>query len=248
MELIYRRIYGARITVLHVDVAGGGNRDLPTISIRDCMEHMKQQLGNDLHWNESSTSTTSVSKPPLRHISKARSTMSASLAKFQQMSDEAAKANVNDVFSPNWTPPKFDRSAPDYGRPKHGSLTEKRGIAAGNHISREIIQLCELINEFGDPQPDGTVIITFGKLFDIYTYVSDKECPQRVQSNVRLTSTTFQVVGMLLRARRHKIVDFAGEMLYQRQDENVKITMLLPIDKVRLLYTQSNDPALCLQH
>ncbi|CDW55546.1 Costars domain containing protein [Trichuris trichiura] len=152
--------------------------------------------------------------------------MSVALAKFQQMSDEAAKANVNDVFSPSWTPPKFDRNDPDYGRPKHGSLTEKRGIAAGNHISREIIQLCELISEFGDPQPDGTVTITFGKLFDVYTYVSDK-------------------VG---KARRHKIVDFAGEMLYQRQDENVIIRMLLPMEKIRSMYTQSNDPALCLKH
>ncbi|KFD55038.1 hypothetical protein M513_03956 [Trichuris suis] len=220
MELIYRRIYGAKITVLYVDVTGGSN-DLPAFAIRnDHMDRVKQSFVDDTHWLKSSNSNAVASKPPLRPISKTRSTMSASLAKFQRLSDEAAKANVSDVFSPSWTPPKFDRNAPDYGRPKHGSLTEKRGIAAGNHISREIIQLCELISEFGDTHPDGTVTITFGTLFEVYTHV----------------------------ARRHKIVEFAGEMLYQRQDENVIIKMLLPIDKIRLMYTQSNDPALCLKH
>ncbi|KHJ48695.1 hypothetical protein D918_00997 [Trichuris suis] len=134
MELIYRRIYGAKITVLYVDVTAGSN-DLPAFAIRnDHMDRVKQSFVDDTHWLKSSNSNAVASKPPLRPISKTRSTMSASLAKFQRLSDEAAKANVSDVFSPSWTPPKFDRNAPDYGRPKHGSLTEKRGIAAGEYL------------------------------------------------------------------------------------------------------------------
>lgn len=55
-------------------------------------------------------------------------------------------------------------------------------------------------------QADGSYVIKFGKLFNAYTRISDK------------------VVGMLVRARRHGFVKFEGEMLYQRQDEDVLIT------------------------
>lgn len=55
-----------------------------------------------------------------------------SLAKFKKLDEDAqATYYTDDVYSPFWTPPKFDKNAPDYGRPKKGSLTEKRGIEAG---------------------------------------------------------------------------------------------------------------------
>lgn len=59
----------------------------------------------------------------------------------------------------------------------------------------------------------------------------------------------FQVVGMLLRARKHGIVAFDGEMLYQRQDEKVPITLLKPLAAVQEAYAQSMDPAkvLCMK-
>ena len=60
----------------------------------------------------------------------------------------------------------------------------------------------------GDEQPDGTVAVTFGRLFERYTRISNK------------------VVGMLLRARKQNLVDFEGEMLFQRRDDNVVITLL----------------------
>lgn len=43
----------------------------------------------------------------------------------------------------------------------------------------------------------------------------------------------FQVVGMLLRARKHRMVDFEGEMLYQRRDEDVIITLLLSDEELK---------------
>lgn len=135
----------------------------------------------------------------------------------------------DDVFSPNWTAPKFDKSAPDYGRPKKGSLTEKRGIEAGKHICKEILCLCEIIAEHGRLQSDGTCIIEFGQLFRIYTRISDK------------------VVGMLLRARRHKMVQFQGEMLYQGQDERTVVTLLKSLSEVKLFYEATDDPAHCVK-
>ena len=59
----------------------------------------------------------------------------------------------------------------------------------------------------GDEQPDGTVVVTFGRLFERYTKISNS-------------------YGMLLRARKQNLVDFEGEMLFQRRDVNVVITFL----------------------
>ncbi|KAL1244028.1 Actin-binding Rho-activating protein [Trichinella spiralis] len=206
------RIYGTNTVVLLVDVTGDHLRR-PRLKIRPDTA-MDTWSGNfavrspEMDNSAQTTQQQSTTARPRRKV-KSKSTMSVSLAKFQQMTLEAEKAAVkDDVFSPLWKPPKFDRHDPDYGRPKKGSLTEKRGIAAGHHISREIIQLCELISEFGARNDDGTTTITFGKLFEIYVYVSDK------------------VVGMLLRARRHKIVDFQ--------------------DQVRLLYSSTDDPSWCV--
>ena len=93
-----------------------------------------------------------------------------------------------------------------YGRPPEGSLTEARGIKAHLHVHREIEQLCEIIKQFGVEVKDGW-LITFGQVFNIYVTISDK------------------VVGLLLRARKHGLVDFEGEMLYQRRDEGVTICL-----------------------
>ena len=35
-------------------------------------------------------------------------------------------------------------------------------------------------------------------------------------------------MGMLLRARKHKLLEFDGETLYQRQDDHVPILLLYP--------------------
>uniref|UniRef100_A0A8D0C7C0 Costars domain-containing protein n=1 Tax=Salvator merianae TaxID=96440 RepID=A0A8D0C7C0_SALMN len=55
---------------------------------------------------------------------------------------------------------------------------------------------------------DGHVRITFKQLFDRYVTISNK------------------VVGVLLRARKHGLVDFEGEMLWQGKDDDVIITLL----------------------
>jgi len=38
---------------------------------------------------------------------------------------------------------------------------------------------------------------------------------------------------MLLRARKYGLVDFEGECLFQRQDDDVIITLLYPASKVK---------------
>lgn len=84
-------------------------------------------------------------------------------------------------------------------RPVAGSLTDIRGRKAKAHILKEVVELCEIIYQEGTPCRDHPEIIaiTFGDLFNIYTHINDK------------------CVGLLLRARKQKYVDFEGECLFQ---------------------------------
>lgn len=56
----------------------------------------------------------------------------------------------------------------------------------------------------------------------------------------------FQLVGMLIRARKYKLVDFEGEMLYQRQDDHKIIRLLKPIEEIRRIAVYSGDPVKCI--
>ncbi|NXI72067.1 ABRA protein, partial [Anseranas semipalmata] len=95
-----------------------------------------------------------------------------------------------------------------YGRPKEGTKTAERAKRAEAHIHREIRDMCFIIESMAKPRPDGKIQVTFGELFERYVRISDK------------------VVGILLRARKHGLVDFEGEMLWQGRDDNVIITLL----------------------
>ncbi|KFP34253.1 Actin-binding Rho-activating protein [Colius striatus] len=95
-----------------------------------------------------------------------------------------------------------------YGRPKEGTKTAERAKRAEAHIHREIRDLCFIIESMARPRPDGKIQVTFGELFERYVRISDK------------------VVGILMRARKHGLVDFEGEMLWQGRDDNVIITLL----------------------
>ncbi|NXK16442.1 ABRA protein, partial [Arenaria interpres] len=95
-----------------------------------------------------------------------------------------------------------------YGRPKEGTKTAERAKRAEAHIHREIRDMCFIIESMAKPRPDGKIQVTFGELFERYVRISDK------------------VVGILMRARKHGLVDFEGEMLWQGRDDNVIITLL----------------------
>uniref|UniRef100_A0A3P9KCP5 Actin-binding Rho-activating protein n=1 Tax=Oryzias latipes TaxID=8090 RepID=A0A3P9KCP5_ORYLA len=94
-----------------------------------------------------------------------------------------------------------------YGRPKDGSKTAERGDRAQKHIHREMEEMVWIIRDMGFKDKEGRTIITFGRLFERYVKISDK------------------VVGILLRCRKHKMLDFEGEMLWKGQDDDVIITL-----------------------
>lgn len=95
-----------------------------------------------------------------------------------------------------------------YGRPPEGSKTEQRGKDAHSHVEKEVEELCLIIRSTGQKGEDGHVSVTFGQLFETYVTISNK------------------VVGILLRARKHGLVHFEGEMLWQGKDDDVVITLL----------------------
>ncbi|CAN7996168.1 unnamed protein product [Ixodes hexagonus] len=146
-----------------------------------------------------------------------RPALSSKVAMFQKKAEEHQQGQMENPFS-EWEGAShreaLSKDDPRYGHPPEGSKSEKRGKQAGCLVSSEIRVLCENLHEFGTAQDDGTVAITFGELFQLYQSISNK------------------VVGMLLRARKHGLVDFKGEMLFQRRDDDVVITLIKPLHEL----------------
>jgi len=99
--------------------------------------------------------------------------------------------------------PKWKIGSAEYGKPV--GLTAVRAEKAKKYIDREIKTLIDIIFRIGRPAKDGHVLIDFGHLFQTYASISTN------------------LVGYLIRARRRKLVEFPGEMLWQRRDDHVLI-------------------------
>lgn len=89
-----------------------------------------------------------------------------------------------------------------------------------------MIDLCSIIHDEGrvvTGEPDLREI-TFGELFQIYIHINDK------------------VLGLLLRARKHELLTFEGECLFQKFHDHVSIFLLRPITKIReIMKEKQND-------
>ncbi|VVC41616.1 Costars domain [Cinara cedri] len=155
------------------------------------------------------------------------------VSKFNQQADSHSKSQTlnpfSDQFKQSRSPsPRFSQE--EYGKPVAGSKTDLRGRKAKTHICREILELCTVIHDVGtykaqkripnddddddDIEDDGTIIVSFGELFQIYTKISDK------------------VVGLLIAAKRRGFVYFDREILFQRRDDDVLIALLKPISEI----------------
>ncbi|KAG7300138.1 hypothetical protein JYU34_015688 [Plutella xylostella] len=119
--------------------------------------------------------------------------------------------------------PTFSKE--EYGKPIPGSMTEFRGAQAQARVCNEMKELCQIIHDYGKTPPKGmfppeldsaTKVISFGELFTIYTVISDK------------------LVGILIRTRKHQLTYFEGEVLFQKQDDDVPIFLMMPIADIRV--------------
>ncbi|XP_069477599.1 actin-binding Rho-activating protein [Ambystoma mexicanum] len=133
--------------------------------------------------------------------------------KWQKWADHHITNQKLNPFSDEFDPElalstRLRKGDEGYGRPKEGSKTAERARRAEAHIHREIDDMCFIISTMAEPGTNGMVQITFGELFDRYVRISDK------------------VVGILMRARKHGLLHFEGEMLWQGRDDHVIITLL----------------------
>ncbi|XP_032690292.1 actin-binding Rho-activating protein-like isoform X1 [Odontomachus brunneus] len=148
--------------------------------------------------------------------------LGAKVAMFNQYASKHKDKQSKNPFTSglNIEKPKFSKE--EYGRPEAGSKSDIRGRKANAHVLKEILELCEIISQEGTPcqdQPD-VIGITFGDIFNIYTNISNK------------------CVGLLLRARKLKFLEFEGECLFQRRDDNVPIFLVKPLEEIRKEYNQ----------
>ncbi|XP_059621880.1 actin-binding Rho-activating protein [Phlebotomus argentipes] len=154
----------------------------------------------------------------IRHL--VESPLSSKVAMFNNVAKKHYDSQLLNPFSDvdGRRSPRPQFSKDEYGKPVAGSLTEFRGQKANLHVYREMMELCDVINNSGAPiseENEGLKYIFFGELFNIYVHISDK------------------VVGLLLRARKHKLIDFEGEVLFQRRDDDVPIFMLKTMAEIR---------------
>ncbi|XP_040890824.1 actin-binding Rho-activating protein [Toxotes jaculatrix] len=139
-------------------------------------------------------------------------TMGDIKSRWQQWSEQHMEGQKLNPFSEEFDfeyamAQRLRKGDSGYGRPKDGSKTAERGDRAQKHIHREMEEMVWIIKDMGFKDKEGRTIITFGRLFDRYVKISDK------------------VVGILLRCRKHKMLDFEGEMLWKGQDDDVIITL-----------------------
>ncbi|KAH9423976.1 hypothetical protein DERP_005561 [Dermatophagoides pteronyssinus] len=139
--------------------------------------------------------------------------LNSRINKFQEQADKHKEKQKLNPFSGSFdavasAKQKLNKEDPNYGKPVEGSKTEQRGKQASQLIANEIKLLLEIIHKHGTVNEESNKVeIKFKELFELYKVISSK------------------VVGLLLRARKHGLVQFEGEMLYQGRDDNVIITM-----------------------
>lgn len=154
---------------------------------------------------------------PKKHVNRHKikvTTMGDLRSRWQRFAEDHMEGQKLNPFSEEFDydhamATRLHKGDAGYGRPKEGSKTAQRADRAQKHIYREMEEMCFIIRDMGQQDKQGQIWVTFGRLFDRYVKISDK------------------VVGILLRCRKHKMVDFEGEMLWKGQDDDVIITLLV---------------------
>uniref|UniRef100_A0A452GTW3 Actin-binding Rho-activating protein n=1 Tax=Gopherus agassizii TaxID=38772 RepID=A0A452GTW3_9SAUR len=157
--------------------------------------------------------TSRFTEEPSSKAHRKYSPVNALKGRWQQWADQHVITQKLNPFSEEFDyhlaqSTRLHKGDKGYGRPKEGTKTAERARRAENHIHREIRDMCFIIATMARLRRDGKIQVTFGELFDRYVHISDK------------------VVGILMRARKHGLVDFEGEMLWQGRDDHVIITLL----------------------
>ncbi|XP_041944107.1 actin-binding Rho-activating protein [Alosa sapidissima] len=190
--------------------AGRGERKLSSRS--SSLETEDSGLGEDTALSDHSDQNEAEQKKPVARPKIKVTTMSDIKNRWQKWSQSHVENQKLNPFSEEFDyehamSTRLQKGDAGYGRPKEGSKTAERGDRAHKHIHKEMDEMCFIIRDLGMTDKNGRTYVTFGRLFDRYVKISDK------------------VVGILLRCRKHNMLDFEGEMLWKGQDDHVIITL-----------------------
>ncbi|XP_051997280.1 actin-binding Rho-activating protein-like [Xyrauchen texanus] len=202
-----RRFCGGKAVVLAKALGQTGSRS-SSVDTEDSGLGEEASLSDNSDQNENK---------PKKHVSRPKikvTTMGDLRSRWQQFATNHIEGQKLNPFSQEFDYEhamaiRLHKGDTGYGRPKEGSKTAQRADRAQKHIYREMEEMCFIIRDVGQQDKQGCIYVTFGRLFDRYVKISDK------------------VVGILLRCRKHKMVDFEGEMLWKGQDDDVIITLLV---------------------
>ncbi|GBG27030.1 Actin-binding Rho-activating protein [Hondaea fermentalgiana] len=123
--------------------------------------------------------------------------------------DGLQNADKSNPFSESYEGPSGPRPGQDgYGCAKAGSKTAERAAKAQEWVDKEIDKFVSVVKDIGESRPDGSTVVTFGKLFVTYQDISDT------------------LVGIMMRAKKRKHIHYEGDMLFQGRDNDVLVTLL----------------------
>lgn len=137
--------------------------------------------------------------------------------------DESIEKSIADVNAikgieqgPQQKVSRLKKTDMDHGTAFNGSKSAERVTQANNWVKSEIDKLLEIIIENAEAQDPvtGYMNISFGKLFNLYQDISNT------------------LVGILMRARKRKLIAYEGEMLYQGADDDVIISVCGNVDTI----------------
>ncbi|XP_043946376.1 actin-binding Rho-activating protein-like [Protopterus annectens] len=205
-----KKMLSSRSSSLDTEDSGIGEE----ISISDAEEERKKKTSNEDDFKRDSLALlTNKVKDRIRPRVKIAS-LNDIRKNWQKWADEHIEKQKLNPFSEDFDydyamATRLQKGDDGYGRPKEGSMTAERAQRAHKHVYKEMEEMCFIIRQMGVKGKDGKVRIRFGDLFEDYVRISDK------------------VVGIALRARKHGMLDFEGEMLWQGRDDKVIITLLV---------------------
>lgn len=109
-----------------------------------------------------------------------------------------------------------------------------RGQKASIHVYQDVLELCEQIAMEGQPYNDEDhKMILFGDLFQVYSIHFIYRLMLSHFHNQMYTTINNKLVGILIRGRKHAYIQFKGEILFQRRDDDVPVFLTDTIENIR---------------
>jgi len=146
-----------------------------------------------------------------QQATKVMSGIASRLMAWNQKIEEREEKQASNVFSAKHDASKtaaIDKNSANYGKAAAGSKSDLRAQQAATWVEKEVEKLIGEIKKIGYVDEDGNQCVKFGPLFVHYQDISDT------------------LVGILMRAKKRKLLQYKGDMLFQGMNDDTVITLL----------------------